>query len=372
MQCSPARPHGQQAVATLTQIEAFTHPLAIAGRARSEIDLSVVLCTFQGERWLPDLLASIGAQTRLPTELVVFDDGSDDRSVAIVEEFARSTPIDVRVTRNDVRVGSTRNFERALAASRGEVVALADQDDVWYPQKLETMCIEFELDPTISMVFSDADLIDENGTPLGRRLWRTRLVDRTLRRHAVVSEDLLARRALTTGCTMAIRRRAINAARPFPDEIDAPEAIMRHDRWLSLVAAAVGIVRALPEPLLAFRVHPSQETGVLVGGQLHRALWRATTSVASRATGAGHEARANQLEAAADRAEAIGDFREAGALRSVAAHQRDRAAIGTRNHGPIAVINAARAGAYWGDPLSVAAIGADLVRSLPLVRTEAS
>ena len=117
---------------------------------------------------------------------------------------------------------------------------IGDQDDVWYPTKLELLLQEFELDPTISMVFSDADLIGEDGTRVGPRLWDTRLVGRTLRRHAVVPEELLARRALTTGCTMAIRRRVVEAALPFPDLMDDRRAIMRHDRWLSLVAAAVG------------------------------------------------------------------------------------------------------------------------------------
>ncbi|WP_426574244.1 glycosyltransferase family 2 protein [Aquihabitans sp. McL0605] len=329
------------------------------------VELSVALCTYNGERWLPDLLASIAAQARPPDELVVFDDASDDRTVAVLQEFAVTAAFDVRIHVNADRLGSTRNFAAALAECRGRLVALADQDDVWYPHKLALLLWEFDQDPTISMVFSDADLIDEAGNQLGNRLWDTRLIGRFLRRHPVVPEDLFARRALTTGCTMAVRRRVIEAASPFPDLMDDPRALMRHDRWLSLVAAAVGTVRALPEPCLGFRVHPSQETGVLVGRQRTAALWRAARRVGRTTTPtAEHQVRAAQLEAAAGRAELIGDFNEAGVLRSVADHQHERALVGQPGHGPIAVLRAAANREYRGDPLSLVAAAADVTRAL--------
>ena len=295
----------------------------------------------------------------------MFDDDSDDDSVQVVRDFAIRAGFAVEIHENAVRLGSTRNFAAALAECKGRLIALADQDDIWYPHKLALVRWEFDRDPTISMVFSDADLIDEDGEPLGRRLWNTRMVGRALRRHAVVHEDLFARRALTTGCTMAVRRRVIDAALPFPDLMDDPRAVMRHDRWVSLVAAAVGTVRALPEALLAFRVHTSQETGVLVGAQIPTALLRAARNVGSASTTpAEHEVRARQLEAAASRAELVGDFKEASTLRSVAAHQHERSLVGQPGHGPITVLRSAARHQYRGDPLSAVAAVADMARSL--------
>lgn len=356
----------------MARIDALPDPSPRADPPSGAVELTVVLCTFNGARWLPELLGSIAGQTSPPQELVVFDDASDDDSVAIVEQFAATVPFDVKVQVNAERLGSTRNFAAALAESRGRIIALADQDDVWYPHKLALLLWEFDRDPTISMVFSDADLIDETGAELGRRLWDTRMVGRTLRRHAVVPENLFARRALTTGCTMAVRRRVIDAALPLPDLLDDPRAVMRHDRWLSLVAAAVGTVRALSEPLLAFRVHTDQETGVLVGSQLPRAMWSAARKVGrSTAAPAEHRVRAAQLESAAARAELVGDFHEAATLRSIAQHQSKRALVGTPGHGPLAVLRSAAHGDYRGDPLSVLAAGADVARSLsPVHRRE--
>jgi hypothetical protein len=329
------------------------------------VSLSIVLCTYQGARWLPDLLRSLAQQDHLPDELVVRDDASTDQTREILQAFRATAPFEVRLTVNPTRLGSTRNFAQALADARGRVVALADQDDLWYPTKLASITAELDLDPTISMVFSDADLIDEAGNPIGERLWDARLVGRTLRRHVVVPEELLARRALTTGCTMAVRRRVIEAALPFPDVLDDPRALMRHDRWLSLVAAAVGTVRALPDQLLGFRVHPSQETGVLVGDRLQAALATAARAVGrERGAGEAHLVRAEQLCIAADRAQQVGDFKEAENLRTVADHHRDRGSLGLPGHGVLTLLRRVLAGTYRGDPFAPAAVAADLARTL--------
>jgi hypothetical protein len=335
---------------------------------KSEIGLSVALSTWNGERWIGDLLGSIASQSRPPDELVVQDDASEDGTVDIVGRFAATASFPVRLEVNERRLGSTANFATALARCRGEFIALADQDDLWYPPKLERLAGELEADPTVTLVFSNADLIDAGGRRLGRRLWTTRRVDRVLARHSVVPEELFARRALTTGCTMAVRRRAVDAALPFPEELASDVAPMRHDRWLSLVAAAVGTVRALPEPLLAFRVHPSQQTGVLLGSQLRRALVRSAFGVLvdpPEESEAGNRARAGQLRAAADRADQLGDFAAAGTLRRVAdAHELRGSSSSPRRARVHEIASGVRAGAYELTALGAGSAVADLVRAV--------
>lgn len=325
----------------------------------------MVLCTWNGARWLPGLLASIGNQVRPPDELVVQDDRSDDATPELIEDFSAGADFPVTMERNTVRAGSTRTFARALARAQGEVVALADQDDLWYPAKLARIADEFAADPTVTMVFSDADLIAEDDRRLGQRLWATRMVGRGLQANSVVTVRDFARRPLTTGCTMAVRRRALEAALPLPPELDHPEVPLRHDRWLSLVAASVGTVRALPEPLLSFRVHPGQETGVLVDRARTRALARAVRElVANRSTITEHEVRADQLEVAADRAEELGDFESAEAVRAAAAHHRHRAAVSGRKASLPSVAAEAQRGGYGSGRFAVAAVAADVVRSV--------
>ena len=334
---------------------------------RAEVDVSVALCTWNGARWVGAFLASLAEQELLPDELVVSDDASTDDTVPLIEEFARTAPFPVRLEVNAERVGSTANFAKVLSRCRGRFIALADQDDLWYPQKLRRLSEELHADATITMVFSDADLIDAATRPIGRTLWDTRMVGRTLRRHPVVPELLFARRPLTTGCTMMVRRRAAEAALPFPQVLDDPVTPMRHDRWLSIVSAAVGTVRALPEPLVRFRVHADQETGVLVGRRLATAIGRAGARIAVD-RGPAHSrslrTRADQLRCAAERAYLLGDFGEAKVLRQVAEGLDLRASVDEPGHGHAkALYRAIRSGTYPLDLLSAGALAADIVRA---------
>lgn len=344
-----------------------THaPAPAPWRRRPEVEVSVALCTFNGSRWIRPFLDSLVAQERRPDELVVIDDASSDDSVDVIERFAEVSPFPVRLEVNPSRVGSIANFAQVLERCRGRFLALADQDDVWYPAKLRRLVAELDEDPTLTLAFSDADLIGEDGRRLGRRLWDTRRVGDLLRRHPVVPEELFARRALTTGCTMVLRRRVVEAALPFPEVLQDPVVPMRHDRWLSLVAAAVGTVRALPEPMLGFRVHPAQETGVLIGRQLTAALRRSAAGSAcgdSELHAAGLRARAAQLAAAAERAELLGDFGEAEVLRDVARGELLRSRMVTNGRPALSLLGeAVRAGAYRHNAVGAGAVAADVVR----------
>src|ERR1700761_5910865 len=134
--------------------------------------LSVALCTYNGERFLPQQLASIAQQTRLPDELVVSDDGSHDRTLTIIRDFAPSVSFPVSVFENQQQLGVAANFEQAIRACEGDLIALSDQDDIWYPERMQISEEVLMADPRVGLVFSDADLIDEEGEPLGQTLWQ--------------------------------------------------------------------------------------------------------------------------------------------------------------------------------------------------------
>lgn len=335
---------------------------------RSGKDISVVLCTFDGARWLPEMLASLATQTRWPDEVIVQDDASTDDTASVLHSFAASAPFAVSIERNEVRLGSTRNFERALARSSGAIVALADQDDVWHADKLQRLTDLLDEDPIVTLVFSDATIVDEYGTRSDRSLWETRHVARYLRTHEVVPCSMFARRALSTGCTMAVRRRAVDAALPFPAALDHPTTPMRHDRWLSLIAAGVGTVQAVPEQLMSFRVHPSQQTGVLTTRALVVRLAgavRAQLRGLDEGSASEHLVRARQLEEAAARSDQLGDFEEADALRHVAAHHRFRADSPTLRRARVCdIARELRRGEYDRSLLGLAGAGADIFRAV--------
>ena len=138
---------------------------------KTRLSLSIALASYNGERYIAEQLDSIARQTRLPDELIISDDASSDATPAIVRDFAQRALFPVRVLQNSERAGSTRNFEIAIRACKGDIIFLCDQDDVWYPDKISLVEERFINDPGAGAVFTDADVVDENLHPIGRRLW---------------------------------------------------------------------------------------------------------------------------------------------------------------------------------------------------------
>ena len=220
------------------------------------MNTSVALCTYNGESYLAEQLASISTQDLLPDELVLCDDGSTDATLRIAEDFAATAPFAVRIERNAQRLGARDNFAKAIALCRGRWIVLADQDDVWLPHKLRRFQQCMEQDPELGMVFSDALMVDRVRRPLGYTLWQA------IRFHAREQRQIRAGRALdvllrhnaATGACMAFRAEYRDMLLPIPGG-------WVHDGWIALLLAAVARCAAISEPLVEYRQHESQQIG---------------------------------------------------------------------------------------------------------------
>ncbi|MGB0109497.1 MAG: glycosyltransferase family 2 protein [Terriglobales bacterium] len=221
------------------------------------LSISVAMCSFNGERFLSAQLESIAAQDRPPDELVVCDDGSSDGSIEIVREFAQSAPFPTRLVVNEKNLGSTKNFEKAISLCQGAIVALADQDDVWYRHKLGRIEKTFLRSGAIVAVFSDADLIDDDSRLLGLRLWNAFSFDTGEQGWFTNGRALnvLVKHPVVTGATMAFRRDLFDIVAPLP-------ANDIHDRWISFLLAARGQVEIIAHPLMQYRRHEGQQEGL--------------------------------------------------------------------------------------------------------------
>jgi glycosyltransferase involved in cell wall biosynthesis len=221
--------------------------------------ISVALCTFNGAAFLTEQLRSIASQTIKPAEVVVFDDGSTDRTMEILDQFAKSgRGFEVRITSNQHRLGPTANFGQAIAACQGQIIALCDQDDLWMPDKLETIYCEFQRCPDLLMAFSDAEICDEACEKLGYRLWESVGLAGRLRRKLESGRafEVILRQNVVTGTTMAFAAELRELVLPI-------DPLWVHDGWIGLLAAAVGRVSAIPRPLVRYRQHTSQAIGAL-------------------------------------------------------------------------------------------------------------
>ena len=227
-------------------------------RRLAELTISIAMATFNGAAYLREQLQSIAAQSRLPDELVVNDDCSTDGTMAILEAFAAAAPFPVILERNAENLGTIRNFERSVARCSGDIIALADQDDVWLEDKLKLIGARFESDPAVGLVFSDATLVDQALTPLGSTLWQSLGLDRKRieRLRARPLAEQIGESAVT-GATMAFRRDYRGVALPIPTDL----AFYLHDRWIATVVSAFAPVEAIERPLILYRQHRRQQVG---------------------------------------------------------------------------------------------------------------
>ena len=223
---------------------------------KQKLRLSVAMCTYNGATHLARQLDSIAAQTRLPDELTVFDDRSRDDTLSILNSFAARAPFEVRVKINSTNLGSTKNFESAIAAADGDVITLSDQDDIWYPHKLAAIEAEFNRPENPGLVFSDADVVDANLLPLGYRLWSTVRFNRREQARFAAGDGVgvLLKSNVVTGATLAFAARHRDLILPIP-------AHWIHDGWVAMLVSAVDRCRMIPEPLLAYRQHSGQQIG---------------------------------------------------------------------------------------------------------------
>ena len=133
--------------------------------------ISIALATYNGGLYISELLHSISDQTTLPDELIISDDSSTDSTLKIVNEFARNVTFPIKILINKTRLGSTANFEVAIRACSGDIIFPCDQDDIWYPHKIERMYECLMNNPSAGAVFSDADVVDQDLNLLKNSLW---------------------------------------------------------------------------------------------------------------------------------------------------------------------------------------------------------
>ncbi|QNE45984.1 glycosyltransferase family 2 protein [Glaciihabitans sp. INWT7] len=226
--------------------------------------VSVALCTRNGADFVVPQVESILRQSSLPIEVIVSDDASTDDTVhriravfAGLPEGSREARVRLVVIENPKPLGVTKNFEQALLACSGDLIALCDQDDLWDEGRLEKQAAEMWSHPHLTALFGDARLVDASGTSLGLGLFDALEIDADVIRQvrSGAAFDVLLRRNVATGATMMVRRELLDSAAPFP----LPWV---HDEWLAIIAAATASVDLMTERLVDYRQHGANQIGV--------------------------------------------------------------------------------------------------------------
>ena len=208
--------------------------------------ISVCMATYNGSQFLEKQIDSILQQLNWDDELIISDDGSTDGTQFIINKFS---DVRIRVFKNKNNHGPIGNFENALLQASGQLIFLADQDDIWLPDKVN---ITLSLLETYDLVLADCEVIDSSGNVLKPSFFKFRGS-----RPGFWSNIL---RNSYMGCCMAFRRDVLSYALPFPSEIHM------HDWWIGLLVEIKGKVIFYRKPLIQYVRHgnnasPTGNTG---------------------------------------------------------------------------------------------------------------
>jgi len=199
--------------------------------------ISIALASYNGAKYLQAQLDSFVSQTRHPDELIISDDGSSDATIQIIEQFSKVAPFQVIWWRNERNLGYGGNFNAALMKTSGDLVFLSDQDDVWFPKKIERIVALANANPHAYLLMNDAALTDGELHQVG-------LTSLGQIRSAAVSQSFFV-----LGCCVAVRRNLLDLCLPVPDGYPA------HDNWLVEIADQLGRKLVIEEVLQYYRRH---------------------------------------------------------------------------------------------------------------------
>jgi glycosyltransferase involved in cell wall biosynthesis len=198
--------------------------------------ISVCMAVKNGAAYIGKQIDSIMCQLTPGDELIVSDDHSTDSTLDIVKSFD-----DQRIKIfSSPRHGITHNFELALSRSTGEIIFLADQDDIWHPKKVATMLPYFE---QYDMVVCDCTLVTEELDVLTDSFFEWNRSGNGFLRNLVSNSYM--------GCCMGFKKEVLKKSLPFPGD-----AVV-HDFWLGMVAETHFKSFFLKEPLVSHRIHDS-------------------------------------------------------------------------------------------------------------------
>lgn len=201
-----------------------------------DFKISVCIATYNGECFIKKQLESIISQLDLYDEIIVSDDGSNDSTLEIIRSFS-----DRRITiiENNFK-NPVYNFENALKHAIGKYIFLADQDDIWLPEKVQTI---LSLLQSNDLIVCNNRVINEKGELMHNSFFELNHSDTGII-HNIIKNSYI-------GCCMAFNRKILLKSLPFPSDIPM------HDWWIGMIAESCGKPYFHHEPLVLYRRHSS-------------------------------------------------------------------------------------------------------------------
>ncbi|OUP49752.1 glycosyltransferase [Lachnoclostridium sp. An181] len=172
--------------------------------------ISVVLCCYNGEKYIEEQMESLKNQTRQPDEVLIFDDCSTDKTVEIIKKYIAANQLKTwSITVNENNKGWKTNFIDGLKKAKGEIIFPCDQDDIWYLDKIEKMAGILENNENILLLAGNYEAFYEGDN--------YQKVDRVFKKNIQNDENIYKMEAnekgvyiLSPGCVMGIRKELLD------------------------------------------------------------------------------------------------------------------------------------------------------------------
>ena len=205
--------------------------------------ISIAMATYNGSKYMKEQLDSIYAQTYKNFEVIVVDDLSTDETVQILEQYKRKYGLTYFV--NDKNMGVVKNFEKAISLCKGEYIALVDQDDIWFPEKIEVL---HENIGDYSLIYSNAGIVN------GKSEIQNKTTEEIYPLCGLDSstEDIynyIVLNSFILGCSTMFKRELLT------DLIPIYESNRNHDWWLTVCAHNRNGIKYIDEVLFYYRHH---------------------------------------------------------------------------------------------------------------------
>lgn len=212
--------------------------------------ISVVLSSYNGEKFITEQLASILNQTVKPDEVIICDDCSKDNTAGIVRSFIADNKLSGwHFVQNKENIGYCLNFYNGIQKAKGDIIFLSDQDDIWEKEKVSTMLSVMENNPDIYSLASRYSVIDEFGEEINNSkiTYLGSKFDGSIEN---VSVDSLIGCSYIRGFSMCFR----SNIKPYLKPIDL-KSMLSHDWYINMLAAMFSKSCILNTKLCRYRYH---------------------------------------------------------------------------------------------------------------------
>ena len=222
---------------------------------QEKANITILMATYNGEQFIEEQVDSIRQQTEVNWQLIIRDDNSSDHTRAILKKLSQQDPR-IYLLADHSHKGLINNFGALLDYARQHTqstyYALADQDDIWLPEKLSTLIDKMDLQQP-GMVFSDLIVSDQDGQTLHSSFMELTDFDPNT---SMLFEELCWKN-VAPGCACLFNNKLLAILKPLPDA----KYLIMHDGYLVQIAASCGKLTYVDTPLILYRQHGHNETG---------------------------------------------------------------------------------------------------------------